>query len=146
MVSEDDACYGCGSINGDYVIDIILPTGETKHSPRVWIYPQTSRGVITFCNNCFEEQNFRQLSPEDVESIHWHFAELFVESQPRRAAEMLEAFLLQWGRVPDVLSPLGRAYIAMGRRVEGLTLLREAATKFPEHHYRLIDAEFLNGG
>src|SRR5947207_2465095 len=116
MADEDDACYGCGGASsGAYVVDIVLPNGEIMHSPRAWVNAQTSRGVITFCNNCFEEQNFRGLSPEDIATISWYFAEFFVEREPLRAVELLEPFLLSWGRVPDVLSPLGRAYIAIGR-------------------------------
>ena len=139
-------CYGCGAIDGAYVIDIVLPNGEIRHSPRAWVCPQTSRGDIAFCNNCFEGQNFRDLSPKDIETIRWCFAELFAEHQPSRAADLLEPFLLKWGRIPDVLSPLGRAYIAMGRRAEGIELLREAAAIDPIHPYHLIDAEFLNVG
>jgi hypothetical protein len=46
--------------------------------------------------------------------------------------ELLEPMLAKW-RSPDLLSPLGRAHLGVGRVAEGRAMLREALSLNPEH-------------
>lgn len=110
--------------------------------PSQMIYPTTSKGSIAFCNLCFEAQRFGALTADDVERITWFFGATCADEQPERAVELLEPMLAKW-RAPDLLSPLGRAYLGVGRIAEGKALLREALSLNPEHPYCRGDREFL---
>jgi hypothetical protein len=106
------------------------------------IYPTTSKGSIAFCNLCFDGQRFGALTPDDVERITWFFGAAFADEQPQRAVELLEPMLARW-RAPDLLSPLGRAYLGVGRVAEGRAMLREALSLNPEHPYSRGDRELV---
>jgi hypothetical protein len=113
--------------------------------PSTFVYPATSKGDIAFCHLCFEEGQFRDLSAEDVEKITWCFGRAFVEERPSEAIRLLvEPMLARW-RAPELLSPLGRAYVKAGRTQEGRALLQEALEIAPNHPYVAIDREYLEG-
>ena len=112
--------------------------------PSFLVYPTTSRGRIAFCDLCFEARSFRDLSENDIRTLNWFFGSAYAEARPSRAIELLEP-MLEAGRGPDVLSPLGRAYIRAGRVEEGTRLLREAAEFDPNHPYVVLDKEALYG-
>lgn len=57
-------------------------------------------------------------TPRLLLQITWFFGVAYVESNPRRSIQLLEPMLTKW-RTPDFLSPLGRAYIGVGRIDEG---------------------------
>jgi hypothetical protein len=126
-----DRCYGCGRGMDPIVVRLGDPLPVM---PSRMIYPTTSRGSIAFCNLCFEGQRFGALTPDDVERITWFFGAAFADEQPERAVELLEPMLAKW-RAPDLLSPLGRAYLGVGRVAEGRAMLREALSLNPEHPY-----------
>ena len=86
--------------------------------PNIMVYPATSKGDIAFCDRCFEGQQFNGLSAGDIERITWFFGAAYVEEQPKRAVALLEPMLAKW-RAPDLLSPLGRAYLGVGRMDRG---------------------------
>jgi hypothetical protein len=126
-----DRCYGCGS--GMDVV--VVRAGEPlPQLPTILVYPSTSRGDIAFCDLCFEGRRFRDLSADDVERITWFFGVAYVESNPQRSIQLLEPMLTKW-RALDLLSPLGRAYIGVGRIDEGRALLTEALSMNPTHPY-----------
>lgn len=111
----------------------------------MFVYPSTSLGDIAFCNECFECGDFRGFTDEDVETITWYFGSGYVEDEPERAVALLEPMLQRW-RSPDLLSPLGRAYVGVGRLDEGKAMLREALAMNPRHPYVAHDQEILGGG
>lgn len=133
----DDRCYGCGAQNISYVINDQF---------RAFAYPQTSRGRIAFCNVCFDEARFRDLTAEDIDVLSWNFGETYAEHDPRRAVSLLEPLLEKWMRSAEVLSPLGRAYIALGRTPEGRLLLAEALAAWPNHPNATGDRRLLGDG
>jgi hypothetical protein len=111
----------------------------------MWVYPTTSKGDIAFCNLCFDERTFVGLSADDIERITWFFGQGYADERPSRAVELLEPMLAKW-RAPDLLSPLGRAYLGVGRITEGKALLREALSLNPEHPYSAGDRTLLEDG
>jgi tetratricopeptide repeat protein len=125
-----DGCYGCGIVNDEYVIEIV---GAPSRRPHAFVYQITSAGKVIFCDVCLEEGNFRDLTPEDRDLISWSFASTLAEHEPERAITLLEPLVEKWDRTAEVLSPLGRAYIALGRRNEGRSLLEEALRSWPNH-------------
>ena len=127
-----DVCYGCG-----LGVETVMPT--------LMVYPTTSQGDIAFCEVCFERRNFGDLTIEDIETVTWFFATSYVEDEPARAVTLLEPLLERW-HSPDLLSPLGRAYVRVGRLEEGKALLREALEMNPRHPYVAHDKEILGGG
>jgi hypothetical protein len=116
-----------------------LPTMPTR-----MIYPTTSKGTIAFCDLCFESKRFGTLSAQDVHIISWFFGSGYADDRPKRAIELLEPMLAKW-RAPDLLSPLGRAYLGVGRVAEGAAMLREALSLNPEHPYAGGDRQLLEG-
>ncbi len=128
----DDVCYGCGTVNeGEYIIEIV--GANARRSPRAFAYQSTSRGEIVFCDVCLEEHRFRDLTSEVIDAISWNFGSMFAHNEPSRAVALLEPLVPKWQRSAEVLSPLGRAYIALGRREEGRSLLAEALQSEPNH-------------
>lgn len=136
-----DKCYGCGATMDSIVV---RPGEPLPRIPSTLVYPSTSRGDIAFCDLCFEERRFRDLSAADVEKITWFFGSAFVDQRPMEAIRLLEPMLARW-RAPDLLSPLGRAYVKAGRTQEGKALLQEALEIAPGHPYVAIDKEYLEG-
>ena len=106
------------------------------------VYPATSKGDIAFCDRCFEGQQFNGLSAGDIERITWFFGAAYIEEQPKRAVALLEPMLAKW-QAPDLLSPLGRAYLGVGRMDEGKALLKEALSLNPGHPYSIGDRRLL---
>jgi hypothetical protein len=138
-------CYSCGSDMEPIRVrwsDFLLR--RRPRMPSILVYPTTSRGLIAFCDLCFETQAFRDLADDDIRTLNWFFGVAYAEGKPARAISLLEP-MLQDGRAPDILSPLGRAYISAGRIEEGTRLLREAAAFDPNHPYILLDQEALRG-
>jgi hypothetical protein len=134
-----DRCYACGR-NMDFVrvrFGDPLPV-----MPTTMVYPTTSKGAIAFCNLCFDAARFGDLTADDVETITWFFGATYADDRPERAVELLEPMLKKW-RTPDLLSPLGRAYLGVGRVAEGMALLREALALNPEHPYSDGDRKLL---
>ena len=115
---------------------------DPPRMPSIMVHPTTSKGAIAFCDLCFEANRFRDLSPGDVERISWFFGDAYVDENPHRAVQLLEPMLQRW-RAPDLLSPLGRAYLNIGRREEGTALLKEALSLNPEHPYSAGDKLLL---
>jgi len=110
--------------------------------PNSVIYPTRFKGSIAFCNLCFESQRFGDLSADDVETIKWLFGAGYADDQPERAIELLDPMLAKW-RAPDLLSPLGRAYLGVGRVAEGRGMLQEALSLNPKHPWSRGDRELL---
>jgi hypothetical protein len=122
---------------------VVVRSGEpTPQIPSIFVYPSTSVGDIAFCDLCFEDQRFRDLCDDDIEKITWFFGDAYVEDRPERAVQLLEPMLGTW-RAPDLLSPLGRAYLGIGRREEGRSLLQEALSLNPNHPYAAGDRLLL---
>jgi hypothetical protein len=121
---------------------IVRPGDPIPVMPSMMVYPTTSKGEIAFCDRCFESRRFGALSPDDVEVITWFFGAAYAEEQPARAVTLLEPMLAKW-RAPDLLSPLGRAYVRVGRIDEGKALLKEALSLNPEHAYSIGDRKLL---
>lgn len=134
-----DRCYGCG--NGMDVV--VVDAGEPfPQLPTILVYPSTSKGDVAFCDLCLEARRFRDLSADDIERITWFFGVAYVESNPQRSIQLLEPMLMKW-RAPDLLSPLGRAYIGVGRVDEGKALLSEALSMNPTHPYSEGDRQLI---
>lgn len=106
------------------------------------IYPTIAKGSIAFCDLCFEAERFGELTPEDVETVTWFFGVAYVDDDPGRAVELLELMLSKW-RAPDLLSPLGRAYLSVGRVREGLAMLQVALSLDSEHPWSSEDRLLL---
>jgi hypothetical protein len=106
------------------------------------VYPTTSKGPIAYCDLCFETERFGDLTEADVHTITWFFGAGYADDRPERAIELLEPMLAEW-RAPDLLSPLGRAYLGVGRLAEGRAMLREALSLNPEHPYSTGDRQLL---
>jgi hypothetical protein len=123
---------------------VVRPGEPWPRIPSIFVYPSTSKGDIAFCDLCFEERRFRDLSAEDVEKITWFVGSAYVDERPVEAIRLLEPMLARW-RAPDLLSPLGRAYVKAGRTQEGRALLQEALSMAPDHPYVAIDREYLEG-
>jgi hypothetical protein len=91
---------------------IVVQSGEPfpdiTRIPNVLVYPSTSRGQIAFCNLCFANQRFRDLTVKDVETITWFFGSHYVDERPDYAIELLEPMLKRW-RAPD------HPYVAIDR-------------------------------
>jgi hypothetical protein len=138
----DEACYGCGIVvDGLYVVEIIgVPSRRT---PRAFASQDTSRGNISFCDVCLEERRFRDLTAQDIDAISWNFGSMFAEIEPERAVSLLEPLVTKWQRSPEVLSPLGRAYLALNRSVDGRALLVEALESYPNHPWAQLDKAVL---
>ena len=139
-----DKCYGCGMGMEPIVVQSSEPLPDISRIPNVMVYPSTSRGSIAFCNLCFADRLFRDLTAKDIETITWFFGSHYVDERPDYAIQLLEPMLKRW-RAPDLLSPLGRAYIRAGRGDVGRALLREALAIAPDHPYVAIDRKFLEG-
>jgi hypothetical protein len=110
--------------------------------PSIMVYPSTSKGDIAFCNLCFEDRRFAGFTTDDIEKITWFFGEAYVDERPQRAVELLEPMLSRW-RAPDLLSPLGRAYLGVGRTAEGRAMLQEALSLNPKHPWSTHDRQLL---
>lgn len=106
------------------------------------MFPSTSKGDIAFCHPCFQARRFRDLSAAEIERITWFFGVAYVESNPQHSISLLEPMLAKW-RAPDLLSPLGRAYILVGRIDEGKALLSEALSLNPTHPYSEGDKRLI---
>ena len=134
-----DRCYGCGR----GMDPVIVRAGDPLPvMPSTMVYPTTSKGDIAFCDICFEGGRFADLSPQDVERVTWFFGVGYADDRPERAIELLEPMLAKW-RAPDLLSPLGRAYLGVGRLAEGRAMLREALSLNPKHPYSRGDRQLL---
>jgi hypothetical protein len=99
-------------------VEVVGAGAPFPQLPSILVYASTSKGDIAFCDLCFEARRFRDLSADDVERITWFFGDAYVESDPQGSIQLLEPMLKRW-RAPDLLSPLGRAYIGVGRIDEG---------------------------
>ena len=110
--------------------------------PSRMIYPTISKGTVAFCDLRFESKRFGALPAEDVDTITWFFGAGYADDRPERAIELLEPMFAKW-RAPDLLSPLGRAYLSVGRVAEGKAMLREALSLNPEHPYSRGDRPLL---
>jgi hypothetical protein len=110
--------------------------------PSMMVYPSTSKGDIAFCDLCFEEQRFAGFTADDIEKITWFFGAGYADEHPQRAVELLEPMLSRW-RAPDLLSPLGRAYLGVGRVAEGKAMLQEALSLNSEHPWSTGDRQLL---
>jgi hypothetical protein len=110
--------------------------------PNMMVYLSTSRGDVAFCDLCFNERRFAGFTPDDVEKITWFFGQAYADDDPARAVELLEPMLSRW-RAPDLLSPLGRAYLGVGRTVEGKAMLQEALSMNPDHPWSTGDRQLL---
>jgi hypothetical protein len=122
---------------------VVVRSGDPLPTmPSTMVYPTTSKGEIAFCDLCFESGRFDGLSTEDVETITWFFGAGYADDRPERAIQLLEPMLAKW-RAPDLLSPLGRAYLGVGRVAEGRALLREALSLNPTHPYSRGDRDLL---
>ena len=137
-----DTCYGCGATNsGTYFVQIVGV--NARRTPRAFASQNTSHGEITFCEVCLEERNFRDLTSEDIDVLSWNFGSMFAEIEPSRAVDLLEPLVAKWNRSAEVLSPLGRAYMALGRRDQGRHLLAEALQFEPNHPDSARDRSIL---
>lgn len=137
-----DACYGCGIVQDDeYVREIVgMPS---RRSARAAVYQNTSVGKITFCEVCLEEQNFRDLTQKDKDLLAWSFGSMFAELEPERAIALLKPLVEKFQRNAELLSPLGRAFIAVGRVNEGRAWLEEALRSSPNHPEAARDRSVL---
>jgi hypothetical protein len=134
-----ERCFVCGRDMGP----VVLRLGDALPIlPSRMIYPSTSKGTIAFCDLCFEAERFGELTPEDVETVTWFFGVAYVDDDPARAVELLEPMLSKW-RAPDLLSPLGRAYLSVGRAREGLAMREEALSLNAEHPWASEDRLLL---
>jgi|SRR6266511_2477724 len=137
-----DGCYSCGASNtGEYFVQILGV--NARRSPRAFAHQNTPRGEIVFCEVCLEEQNFRDLTSDDIDVLSWHFGSMFAEIEPSRAVHLLQPLVAKWNRSAEVLSPLGRAYVALGRQSEGRSLLAEALQAEPNHPEAARDRSIL---
>lgn len=137
-----DSCYGCGFTNtGEYFVEIVGVSA--RRTPRAFAYQNTSHGKIMFCEVCLEEANFRDLTGEDIDVLSWNFGSMFAEIEPSRAIDLLEPLVKKWNRSAEVLSPLGRAYMALGQREKGRHLLTEALQFEPNHPDAVRDRSIL---
>ncbi len=124
-----------------YVVEVVGL--NARRSPRAFASQSTSRGTIMFCDVCLEERRFRDLTSEDVDVISWHFGSMYADLEPARAVDLLEPLVEKWQRSAEVLSPLGRAYIALGRQAEGRAMLAEALASWPNHPNAYHDRSIL---
>ena len=134
-----DRCFQCKRGMDPIVIQ---PGDPIPVMPSILVYPATSQGNIAFCDLCFQKQQFAGFTADDVERITWFFGEAHVDGHPERAVELLEPMLSRW-RAPDLLSPLGRAYLGVGRVAEGKAMLQEALSLNPEHPWAREDRQLL---
>lgn len=134
-----ERCFVCGRDMGP----VVLRLGDALPIlPSRMIYPTTSKGIIAFCDLCFKGERFGEFTPEDVETVTWFFGVAYVDDEPERSVELLEPMLSKC-RAPDLLSPLGRAYLSVGRTREGLAMLQEALSLNPEHPWSREDRLLL---
>jgi hypothetical protein len=121
---------------------VIQPGDPLPVMPNMMVYPTTSKGDIAFCDLCFEAQRFVGFTTDDIEKITWFFGQAYVDDRPQRAVELLEPMLSRW-RAPDLLSPLGRAYLGVGRTAEGRAMLQEALFLNLNHPWSTHDRQLL---
>ena len=140
-MDQPQTCHGCGFLISNLLRPVERYGGRI---PRFFIYAETSRGEIAVCDLCFDsEVGFRELNENDKAVVRWHFGCAFADEDgdPARAIEILLPLLAE-SRVPDILSPLGRAFLLFGRREEGIALLQESL-EYRGSPYRKVDEELL---